>query len=135
MIPHFIMSCFSFLLLTQVWDLRKSYSLYKGDPQSKYVIPYPGKSALNGYSSLVMNSTKTHLYASCKDNHIYQFDMASYNEKVARTFKGYENGSKSKFFIRMSLSHDDKYLSCGSSDQYAYIWNTSPYAPEVPIYR
>ena len=104
-----------------------------GHPQSKYALPYPGKMAAHGYSSLTMNSTKTHLYASCKDNHIYQFDMASYSEKVVRSFRGYENGCK--FFIRMSLSYDDKYLSCGSSDQYAYVWNTSPYAPDEPIYR
>ena len=61
--------------------------------------------------------------------------MASYNEKAVRSFKGYENGGNSKFFIRMSLSYDDNYLAFGSSDQYAYIWNTSPYGPEEPIYR
>ena len=33
------------------------------------------------------------------------------------------------------LSSDDKYLACGSSDEFAYIWNTSPYSPDKPIYR
>ena len=119
--------------LIKVWDLRRSYSFYKGPPQAKFVIPYPGKSNFQGYTSLALNSSKTHLYASCKDHHIYQFDLASYDEKAQRAFSGYDNGSK--FFIRMSLSHDDQFLACGSSDQYAYIWHTSPSAPNEPIYR
>ena len=36
-----------------------------------------------------------------------------FNEKSI--ISGYENGNK--YFIRMSLSHDDKYLACGSSDR------------------
>ena len=87
--------------LIKVWDLRRSYDRFKMSPKSQYVIPYPGKSALHGYTSLVFNSSKSHLYASCKDNHIYLFDLASYNEKSIRTFEGYQNGCK--FFIRMSL--------------------------------
>ncbi len=119
--------------IIKVWDLRRSFDRYKGNPQAQYSLPYPGKSALHGYSSMVMNSTRTHLYAACKDHHIYTFDLATYNEKSLRSFSGFENGCK--FFIRMSLSCDDKYLACGSSDQYAYIWNTSPYGPSEPIYR
>ncbi len=119
--------------LIKVWDLRRSYDLFKGNPIPKFTIPYPGNSSLHGYSSLVLNSAKTHVYASCKDNHIYLFDLASYSEKPLAAYSGYENGCK--FFIKMSLSCDDKYLACGSSDNYAYIWNTSPYAPTKPIYR
>lgn len=119
--------------ILKVWDLRRSYDRFKGEPQANHCIPYPGKSALHGYSSLVMNSAKTCIYASCKDNQIYAFDLASYSEKPLATYGGYENGCK--YFIRMSLSCDDKYLACGSSDQYAYIWNTSVYAPKSPVYR
>ena len=52
----------------------------------------------------------------------------------------------------MSLSHDDRYLACGSTDMIkcghvgeencgcnpdhcAYVWNTSPYAPREPVYK
>ena len=50
----------------------------------------------------------------------------------------------------MSLSYDDKYLACGSSDRscgcrdlecgcshnyYAYVWNTSEYAPRDPVFK
>ena len=50
----------------QVWDLRRSYDLYSGIPKPKFTIPYAGKYALNGYSSLILDSSKTKLYASCK---------------------------------------------------------------------
>jgi denticleless len=119
--------------LLKVWDFRRSYDRYKGEPQAQHYIPYPGKSALHGYTSLVLNSSMTHVYASCKDNQIYLFDLASYSDKPVTSYGGYENGCK--YFIRMSLSCDDKYLACGSSDDAAYIWNTSPYAPRDPVYK
>lgn len=121
--------------LIKVWDLRRSYDRYTGNPHAEHVLPYPGESNLKGYTSLVMNSSKTHLYASCKDHHIYLFNLATYEEKSVRSFRGYENGDNSKFFIRMSLSFDDQYLACGSSDQLAYLWSTCPYAPDEPIYK
>ena len=50
----------------QIWDLRRSYDLYSGIPKPKYSIPYAGNYALNGYSSLLLDSSKTKLYAGCK---------------------------------------------------------------------
>lgn len=118
--------------IIKIWDLRMSYDRYSGDPQPKHKIPFPGKSSLRGYTSLLLNAARTNLYASCKDNHIYKFDLAGYNEKVLNAFSGYENGSK--FFIRMSLSCDDRYLASGSSDNKAYVWNVSSVGPTTPIY-
>ena len=136
--------------LLKIWDLRgKSYDRFKNDPIAKFTIPSPGRKGFNyGYTSLALTSSKSHLYACSKDNHIYCFDLASYNEKPLRSFTGFENGNK--YFIKMSLSFDDKYLACGSSDKacacadqdcgctqehYAYVWSTSPYAPRHPIYK
>ena len=103
--------------IIKIWDLRKSYdNHYKTDPKAKYIIPAPSE-FYHGYTSLILNSTKTHLYASCIDNHIYCFDLASYGEKSLTSFTGFECGKnkRSRYFIRMSLSHDDKYLACGST--------------------
>ena len=75
--------------IIKIWDMRRSYDRYKDDPQAKYLIQPPGKSGFYyGINSLVLNSSKTHLYASCKDNRIYCFDLASYNEKALTSFSG-----------------------------------------------
>ena len=116
--------------LVKVWDLRKSYDRFKGTPQPMHVIAYPGKSNHRGYTSLAFNSSKSHIYASCRDNHIYCYDLASYSDHPLRSYGGYKNDNK--FYIRASLSYDDKYLACGSSDESAYIWSTSPMAPNLP---
>ena len=92
--------------LIKVWDIRRSYSYFKGTPQAKFVIPYPGQSNFQGYTSLVLNSSKTHLYASCKDHNIYQFDLASYEEKAQRAFTGksiYNQGLKVLFKVSKKL--------------------------------
>jgi denticleless len=88
--------------IIKVWDMRKSYDRYSRQPQPKYQFAYPGKSALKGYSALVLNSTKTQLFASCKDHTIYKFDVAGYSEKPVAMYTGFENNSK--YFSRLSLS-------------------------------
>ena len=77
--------------IIKIWDIRsiRSYDRKTYDPEPQYSIPPPGKSGFYyGYNSLVLNSSKTHLYASCKDNRIYCFDLASYNEKALTSFSG-----------------------------------------------
>ena len=116
--------------LLKVWDLRKSYDRFKGAPQPLHCIAYPGKSNHRGYTSLAMNSSRSHVYASCRDHFIYCFDLASYSAQPVRSYGGYINDDK--FYIRLSLSFDDNYIACGSSDQSAYIWSTSALAPTLP---
>lgn len=89
--------------IIKVWDLRKSYDRYNSQPMAKYQFNYPGKSALKGYTSLAINSSKTQLFASCKDHTIYKFDIAGYREKPTASYTGFENNSK--YFCRISLSH------------------------------
>ena len=89
--------------IIKVWDMRKSFDRYSSQPMAKYQFPYPGKSALRGYSSLAINSAKSVLFASCKDHAIYKFDTAGYNAKPIATYTGFENNSK--YFCRISLSH------------------------------
>lgn len=110
--------------IIKIWDLRRSYDLYSGRPKPKCVIPYAGQCTLNGYSGLLLDSSRTKLYASCKDHSIYLFDVGQCQNKSAlKTFVGHTNGSK--FFVRISLSEDNRYLVSGSSDGLAYVWNTN----------
>jgi denticleless len=91
--------------IIKVWDMRKSYDRYSRQPQPKYQFPYAGKSALKGYTALALNSTKTQLFASCKDHAVYKFDAAGYSEKPLAAYTGFENNSK--YFCRISLSHGE----------------------------
>ena len=93
--------------IIKVWDMRNSYDRYSRNPQPKYHFDYPGKSALKGYSALVLNPTKTHLFASCKDHTVYKFDVASYADKPVAMYTGFENNSK--YFSRLSLSPGNFY--------------------------
>ena len=102
--------------IIKVWDMRKSYDRYSGQPVPKYQFRYPGKSALKGYSSLILNSAKSHLFACCKDHHIYKFDIAGHSDKPLATYFGLANNSK--YFCRISLSHGEKHPIL------AIIWHT-----------
>ena len=88
--------------IIKVWDLRKSYDRYSRHPQPKHQFLYPGKSALKGYSALVLNHSKTQLFASCKDHTIYKFDVAANGDKPIAAYTGFENNSK--YFSRLSIS-------------------------------
>ena len=95
----------------KVWDMRKNYSCLKTEAVAKHVFPYPGASirshgmspqtqvsamaakksncipsviatvSFSGYSCLVLDSTRTRLFASCMDNTIYQFDCATFSSQ------------------------------------------------------
>lgn len=102
-----------------VWDLRKNYTVYKGDPLPKISIPYGVFTCRSGIASLSLNPGKTLLYAGAMDDVIYEFNVASYNENPVGVYGGHEQHS---FYIKSCLSGDGKYLISGSSDDYAYIW-------------
>jgi WD40 repeat protein len=95
--------------IIKVWDLRKSYDRYSRYPNPKNQFSYPGKSALKGYSALILNHAKTQLFASCKDHTIYKFDVAAHEEKPLAAYTGFENNSK--YFSRLSLSAGN-FFSC-----------------------
>ena len=62
-----------------VWDLRKNYTVYKGDPLPKTTINYGGLACRSGIASLSLNPGKTLLYAAAMDDVIYEFNVASYD--------------------------------------------------------
>ena len=131
---HLIISCSDKDGFIKIWDMRMSYDRYTGIPKCHHAISYPGSSTLKSYSSLALNSVKTKLYASCQDNTIYCFDVGQRScIKPEKTFTGHANSHR--FYTRISLSVDDRYLATGSMDDHAYIFNTGFNSPSTPVGR
>jgi len=106
----------------KLWDLRKNYSLYKREPLPKLEITHPGSSSKMGYTSLSPSPCRNYLYASCMDDIIYKYDIVNGFSKPCSKYTG---ASISNFFIKMDLSPCGRYLVSGSSDNWAYVWNTT----------
>lgn len=113
-----------------MWDLRKNYTVYKREPLPKHSIPYCGSSTRNGYTNLIVDESRTRLYASCMDNVIYCFNVATCSALPERRYIGHEN---STFYIKTGLSPDGAYLVSGSSDKHAYVWNVKHSLPIVKL--
>ncbi|XP_033000706.1 denticleless protein homolog [Lacerta agilis] len=112
----------------KVWDLRKNYTTYRQDPVPSRSFSYPGTSTRKlGYSSLVLDSSGTSLFANCTDDNIYMFSMSTTKTTPGSVFSGHQNSS---FYVKSSISPDDQFLISGSSDQNAYIWKVSE--PQLP---
>ena len=108
--------------VVKLWDLRKNYSLYKRDPLPKMEISHPGPSSTVGYTSLSLSPCHNYLYTACMDDTIYKYDIVNgFQEPSAR----YTGASIKNFFIKMAVSPCGRYLVSGSSDNWAYLWNTA----------
>ncbi|XP_056629745.1 protein lethal(2)denticleless isoform X1 [Diorhabda sublineata] len=116
--------------LIKIWDLRKHYSQSKKEALPKHIIPYPGNTTRNGYSSLLIDNNNMKLYANCLDNTIYCYNVGTYNSEPIMYYTGHQN---STFYVKSSLSKNGDYLISGSSDDNAYIWNTKISEPIVKL--
>ncbi|BHF72362.1 hypothetical protein SprV_0401542600 [Sparganum proliferum] len=104
----------------KIWDLRKLSSSARKSPTPKMVLPYRGISRKqSGFSDLILDSRRTRLYASCLDHTIYEYDLNSQSTRPMFVYAGHLTNS---FYIKMTLSPDDRYLACGSGDHRAYIY-------------
>ncbi|XP_043861267.1 denticleless protein homolog isoform X3 [Dromiciops gliroides] len=104
----------------KVWDLRKNYTSYRQDPVACKSFPYAGSSTRKlGYSSLILDSTGSTLFANCTDDNIYMFNMTGLKTSPVAILSGHQN---STFYVKSSISPDDQFLISGSSDESAYIW-------------
>ncbi|KAF5283221.1 hypothetical protein FQA39_LY17368 [Lamprigera yunnana] len=126
----YVISCGAGDGLIKVWDIRKTYYSSQHVPTPIHTLPYAGTTLRNGFSNLLLNSNGTKLYASCLDNVIYVYNVLTYNPKPIMELKGHKN---STFYVKTSLSHDDKYILSGSSDNTGYIWNVSQSEPLVQL--
>lgn len=116
--------------VVKFWDLRKAYSLSKREPIPKHTIPYPGDTKRNGFCNLLLDESGVRLFINCLDNVIYCYNIAGLNTEPIMKYEGHENRT---FYIKACLSKDGKYLLSGSSDQFAYIWNTDSHRPIVKL--
>ncbi|PFX29367.1 Denticleless protein-like [Stylophora pistillata] len=113
----------------KIWDLRKTYTNLKADPVPFHTFPYPGQGVRrkHGFSSLVLDSNHSCLFASCTDDNIYMYSCTALGQEPVCTFSGHLN---STFYVKAALSPDDLYLLSGSSNNEAFIWKVSdPTAP------
>ncbi|XP_008266666.1 denticleless protein homolog isoform X2 [Oryctolagus cuniculus] len=118
--------------IIKVWDLRKNYTAYRQEPIASKSFLYPGSSTRKlGYSSLILDSTGSTLFANCTDDNIYMFNMTGLKTSPVAVFNGHQN---STFYVKSSLSPDDQFLLSGSSDEAAYIWKVStPWHPPTVL--
>ena len=75
-----------------------------------------------GFSSLVLDSTHSCLFASCTNDNIYKYSCTALGQEPLCIFYGHLN---STFYVKAALSPDDQYLISGSSDSNAYIWRVT----------
>ncbi|XP_065661268.1 denticleless protein homolog isoform X6 [Hydra vulgaris] len=105
------------------WDIRKVYTVHKGEPVAYHVIQFPGKShRKHGYTSLVLNSTSSRLYAVCTNDVVYEYSTSNMSSTPLSIYEGLQSSS---FYVKAALSPDDGFLLCGSNDCQAYIWKTN----------
>ncbi|XP_078675321.1 denticleless protein homolog [Branchiostoma floridae x Branchiostoma belcheri] len=107
----------------KLWDMRKNYTAYQCTPIPKHSFQYPGtRVRRRGFSSLVMDSAGTRLFASCTDSTVYMYNCHSMETQPVTTFTGH---TCSSFYVRCALSPCEEYLISGSSDNSAYIWKVN----------
>lgn len=86
---------------------------------------------ISGFSSLVLDSTHSRLFASCTNDNIYMYSCTALGQEPICAFTGHLN---STFYVKTALSPDDMYLLSGSGDNDAYIWKVSdPSAPPLVL--
>ena len=86
----------------KLWDLRKSYSLYRGDPVAKAELVHPATSSTRGFTSLSCSpASPSYIYVSCMDSCIYQYDVVNLFQQPTAVFTG---ADIKNFFINHSIS-------------------------------
>nr|CAD7449346.1 unnamed protein product [Timema bartmani] len=147
--PFTLLSCSASGGLIKVWDLRKNYSVYKRAPVPLHVLPHPGGSSRNSFTSLVLDPGRVRLYASCIDDVIYCYNVSTYQRTPGKcglvcliltvvlvlrgTVATYTGHLNSTFYVKSDVSPDGRYLLSGSSDGKPCVWNTSQ--PGEPLVR
>ena len=86
----------------KLWDLRKSYSLYRGDPVPVAELAHPATSSTRGFTSISCSpACPSYIYVSCMDSCIYKYDVVNLFQQPSAVFTGAEIKN---FFINHSIS-------------------------------
>lgn len=70
--------------LIKLWDLRKTHSGGRREPQCQNSLEYGGKSSHRGFTSLTLSQTRDMLYTSCMDDVIYAYHLVNPTPKPGR---------------------------------------------------
>lgn len=107
------------------WDLR--YTWRRGMPATfcgKISAPKGGRRQ-RAFVSICVDSGGSFVYAVSSDNHIYKYLTSNFCGDPVDIYSGKGFRTSGSFYIRSSLSPDDDFLLCGSTEGHAYIWPTS----------
>ncbi|CAF0882115.1 unnamed protein product [Brachionus calyciflorus] len=131
---HFLISAGVTDGLIKVWDTRKIYtstSKKPHEPTPVYTFDYQSDSACKkGFSNLMFNGTRTHLYSNCMNHNLYESNMLTYDSRHTRVVnqalrprvhKNFHLNNSN--FIKSSISQCDNFILTGSSDFNAYIYS------------
>ncbi|KAJ3024065.1 hypothetical protein HKX48_007245 [Thoreauomyces humboldtii] len=116
--------------LIKLWDLRSPAAFSRKDNPSPLSTSHvlDGNRRAHGFSSLCMDSIGSRIYAACTDNRIYEFDSSTLGKPIQK-FSAAEYRCDT-FYIKTTVSPDDRFLASGSSDHGLYIWEIDH--PEKP---
>ncbi|KAJ3146655.1 hypothetical protein HDU89_006127 [Geranomyces variabilis] len=116
--------------LIKMWDMRNTTMYLRQAAPQPFAssAPLPGARRAHGFSSFTLNSDGSRIYASCTDNHIYEFEAGRLGEPVQR-FSAADYRCDT-FYIKTSLSPDERFIASGSSDNGLYVWELGH--PEKP---
>ncbi|KAI8913985.1 WD40-repeat-containing domain protein [Powellomyces hirtus] len=120
--------------LIKIWDMRSpgSYSRKDAPLPQAMSSPLEGARRAHGFSSLCLNSRGSRIYAACTDNYVYEFDTNHLGKPIQR-FSGAEYRCDT-FYIKTTMSPDDRFLASGSSDHGLYIWEVdAPHKPPLAL--
>ncbi|XP_065210065.1 denticleless protein homolog isoform X2 [Planococcus citri] len=124
---HTLISCADKDSCIKVWDLRKTYQYMKNIVPVQELI-CPDKKSSFGYSHMTINRTGSRLFASCTNSTIYCYNITKKECSLEYTYTGHEC---SGFYVKCSLSPDEKYLASTDSLNKVYIWKVN--ASKDPI--
>ncbi|ORX64749.1 WD40 repeat-like protein [Anaeromyces robustus] len=120
--------------LIKFWDIRSNGSyLHRNNPVPVEVSIHSTHSKRpHGFSSLSLDSTGRYLFSACTDNSIYMYNTLNLGKPVYRfTSPTYKC---STFYIKTSISPDNRFIASGSSDNHVYIWDiTAPHRAPVKL--
>lgn len=115
----------------KVWDIRRTYTNYKGTPLSWHSFtPCQLEFKNKGYSCLISDQSTSNLYANNLACVIYRFHCDSPSQQEVASYWGHYGAS---FFTRICLCPNEKWLISGSKCGKAQVWDTNK--PGASLYH
>ncbi|KDE04858.1 hypothetical protein MVLG_04718 [Microbotryum lychnidis-dioicae p1A1 Lamole] len=111
----------------KVWDLRRSHSR-RVNPASfetnEIAVSNTSSKRPHGISSLVLSPDGRALYSLGTDAVISSFKPGNLTHSYPLATYQHPNLVVNSFYIRLAVSPDSRFISCGSTDNAVYAWDT-----------